>query len=319
MAINNFIKGDHFAALLNCAMLLILVLLGFVIKGSIDEKFEYKTYSILFRLFNAWVGIALLYEIGFQSNFSRIEWCYIYPILVFFVVGIMEGVIWVSIFYAILVFFILSFYLQEITPFQIQELRSRFLVSFSVVCMLSLFLEHGFHHAWRRLINHQHILKESENRYRQAYEKLNIEIQERKRAEEALRQSEEKYRTILENIEDGYYEVDLAGHLTFFNDSLCRMLGYPGDELIGMNDRQYTDQENSGRLYQAFNKVYKTGEPSRAFDWELIRKDGARRFCEVSVSLIQDLRGQPGGFRGIARDITEQKRAQEALQKPMMS
>ncbi|MGZ6208103.1 MAG: PAS domain-containing protein, partial [Syntrophales bacterium] len=59
------------------------------------------------------------------------------------------------------------------------------------------------------------------------------DITERKRTEDALRESEEKYRTILENIEDGYFEVDIAGNLIFFNDSLCRMLGYSKDEMIG--------------------------------------------------------------------------------------
>ena len=73
---------------------------------------------------------------------------------------------------------------------------------------------------------------------------------ERKRAGEARRQSEEKYRTILENIEEGYFEVDLAGKFTFFNDPLRRMLGYSKDEMMGMNNRQYTDQENAQKLYQ---------------------------------------------------------------------
>jgi PAS domain S-box-containing protein len=58
-------------------------------------------------------------------------------------------------------------------------------------------------------------------------EQLKREIDERKRAEEGLRESEEKYRTILENIEDGYYEVDLAGNFTFLNDSMCRIAAYP--------------------------------------------------------------------------------------------
>jgi two-component system cell cycle sensor histidine kinase/response regulator CckA len=146
-----------------------------------------------------------------------------------------------------------------------------------------------------------------------ANEAMQLEIIERKQAEEALRQSEERYRTILENIEDGYYEVDLSGDFTFFNDSLCRMLGYSREEMVGMGNHQYTDQENRKKLFQAFNEVYRTGEPAKGFDWEVIRKDGAKVFGEVSVSLIKDLKGQPIGFRGIARDITERKQAEEAL------
>lgn len=137
------------------------------------------------------------------------------------------------------------------------------------------------------------------------------DITERKRAEEGLRESEERYRTILDNIEDGYYEVDLPGNFTFFNDSLCRMLGYSKDELIGMGNQQYTDPENRKKLFQAFNEVYRTGEPTNEFDWEVIRKDGTKVYGEVSVSLIKDSNGHPTGFRGIARDITERKRAEE--------
>jgi PAS domain S-box-containing protein len=137
------------------------------------------------------------------------------------------------------------------------------------------------------------------------------DITDRKKAEEAIRSSEEKYRTILENIEDGYYEVDIAGNFTFFNDSMCQIYGYSREELMGMNDRQYTDQENAKKLFQTFNKVYRTGEPSREFDWEIIRKDGTKRSIEASVSLIKDSSGQTIGFRGIVRDITERKRSEE--------
>ena len=140
---------------------------------------------------------------------------------------------------------------------------------------------------------------------------------ERKQAEEALRESEERYRTILENIEDGYYEVDLPGNFTFYNDSLRRMLGYSNDEMIGMGNQQYTDEENRKKLFQAFNKVYRTGEPTKGFDWGVIRKDGAKLFGEVSVSLIKDSKGQPIGFRGIARDITERKRAEEKIKQTL--
>jgi two-component system, cell cycle sensor histidine kinase and response regulator CckA len=140
-----------------------------------------------------------------------------------------------------------------------------------------------------------------------------IDITERKRAEASRRESEERYRTILENIEDGYYEVDLPGNFTFFNDPVCRLYGFSKDELMGMNDRQYTDKENAKKLYQTFNKVYKTGEPTKGFDWEIIRKDGTKRYIEASVSLVKNPSGQPIGFRGIVRDITERKQAEEGL------
>jgi two-component system cell cycle sensor histidine kinase/response regulator CckA len=136
---------------------------------------------------------------------------------------------------------------------------------------------------------------------------------ERKRTEEKLRESEEKYRTILANIEDGYYEVDLAGNFTFFNDSVCRILGYSADELTGMNNRQYSDPESAKKLYEVFNLVYRTGVPTKGFDWEIVRRDGTKRYIEASVSPVRDPKGRPIGFRGIARDITDRKRAEEEM------
>ena len=139
------------------------------------------------------------------------------------------------------------------------------------------------------------------------------DITESKRAEEALRESEEKYRTILENIEDGYYEVDIAGNHTFFNDSFLRILGYSKDEFTGINYRHYTAPEDVKKVYQIFNYVYRTGKPSKEYNWEVTRKDGTKIHWEVSISLIRDSEGQPIGFRGIVRDMTEKKRAEESL------
>jgi PAS domain S-box-containing protein len=141
------------------------------------------------------------------------------------------------------------------------------------------------------------------------------DITERKLAEEALHQSEEKYRNVLETMEEGYYEVDLAGNFTFVNSSACRIHGYPKEELIGMNDRQWTDKENAKKLFQVFNKVYRTGESGVTCDYELIRKDGSKRYVEVSISLRKDPSGKPIGFRGLLRDITDLKRAYEEMKR----
>lgn len=135
----------------------------------------------------------------------------------------------------------------------------------------------------------------------------------RKEMEQELLHSQEKYQNILENIEDGYYEVDLAGNFTFFNSSLCRIMGYSSEEMTGMNNRQYTDKEGAKKLFQAFNQVYKTGRPTKELDWQIIRKDGTKRHIEASVSLLKDSSGKASGFRGIVRDITERKEIEKKL------
>lgn len=143
------------------------------------------------------------------------------------------------------------------------------------------------------------------------FQSIARDITDRKKSEEALRQSEEKYRTIIENVEEGYYEVDIAGNIVFCNDSLCRIIGYPRNELIGMNNRQFMDKKTAKDTYKTFNQVYTTGKPTTTLGWELVRKDGSRVSIEASVSLIRDSRGKAVGFRGVCRDVTERKQSEE--------
>ena len=144
---------------------------------------------------------------------------------------------------------------------------------------------------------------------------ISHDITERKQAEEKLRQSEERYRTIIENIEDGYFEVDLAGKFTFVNDAQCRIVGTPREQLLGMSNRDYTSEEDAKKLYQLFSGLYKTGEPVNGFAFEYKKRDGTMAFDEISASLIRDAEGKPIGFRGISRDVTERKQAEEELLK----
>jgi PAS domain S-box-containing protein len=139
------------------------------------------------------------------------------------------------------------------------------------------------------------------------------DVTEAKNAEKALRQSEEKYRNILANMEEGYFEVDLKGRLTFFNAAVGRTLGYPHEELMGMNRRHYMDEENAKSVFRTFNEAYRSGQPSRSFNCEIIRKDGEKRFVEVSVALVKNDKNKPMGFRGIVRDVTESRKSEEAL------
>lgn len=140
------------------------------------------------------------------------------------------------------------------------------------------------------------------------------DLTELKRAEAQLRESEEKFRRILETIADGYHEVDLAGNLTLVNDSLCEIIGYTREELRGMNFTQLMDQPTAKSVYNAYNTVYKTGRPNKGFYYQVVRKDGARRDASASVAVIRNKDGKPTGFRGILRDITEQRMLAEQLQ-----
>jgi diguanylate cyclase (GGDEF)-like protein/PAS domain S-box-containing protein len=142
---------------------------------------------------------------------------------------------------------------------------------------------------------------------------ISRDITKRKLMEESIRQSEEKYRTILEDMDEAYFEVDLAGNFTFVNDTECAHLGYSREELIGMNNRQYTDEKNAKIVYQTFKQIYATGIPYQIFDYEIIKKDGTKEFSELRASLIKDSSGKPTGFRGLGRLITERKRMEEAL------
>ena len=138
------------------------------------------------------------------------------------------------------------------------------------------------------------------------------DISDRIRAEEALRESEKKYRIILESMEEGYHEVDLNGRFTFFNTSFQKILGYSHEELMGMSYRRYAaDETNRTRVAEAYKRVFTTGEPLHDFAWDIVRKDGIKRTVEVSASLIRDKQNHAVGFRGLVRDITERKRVEE--------
>jgi len=159
-------------------------------------------------------------------------------------------------------------------------------------------------------------IKKAEDALREERKSLERTVQERTAA---LRQSEEKYREIIENMQEGYHEVDIKGNFTFFNESMCKIMGYEREELLGMNNRQYADEENTRKVYQVYNRVYQTGESAKNFEWQIIRKDGDRRDIDVSISLIKDTDGHPTGFRGIVRDITDRKRAEEKLKNTLES
>jgi PAS domain S-box-containing protein len=143
-------------------------------------------------------------------------------------------------------------------------------------------------------------------------------INQRKTAETALRDSEERFRLIIENSPVGYFEVDLKGTFTFLNDATCGILGYERGELEGKKAGDVVDAASGEKVASAFQDVLTTGQTAKSVDWVLARKDGARRFAESSISLLRGPRQQPAGFSVFLRDVTERKRS-EVLQRAKLA
>ena len=140
---------------------------------------------------------------------------------------------------------------------------------------------------------------------------IGSDISERKRAEASLRESEEKYRDLFENANDIIYTHDLEGNYTSVNKACEKIGGYTHDESIKMNVSQVIAPEY---LTMARNMVALKGTdmaPS-VYELEMIHKDGHRVVLEINSRLTYE-GTRPTGVQGMARDITERKRAEEAL------
>ncbi len=140
-----------------------------------------------------------------------------------------------------------------------------------------------------------------------------IDITKRKQMERELRESREKYKQLLENIEDVFYEVDLFGNFIFLNDAVNRVFGIPRKQLIGCNFRELTDSKNAKKIYQAYNKILTTGVPERRIPWVVYNPKGEKIYVEVSASPIRNASGKITGFMGTVRDVTERIRFEQRL------
>ncbi len=138
-------------------------------------------------------------------------------------------------------------------------------------------------------------------------DELYKEITRRKKIEEDLRQSEERYRTIIDEMEEWYFETDLAGDITFFNDNFINALGYSQKELKGLNFHDLIEKENSISISRLFHRVQKTGESIKNVPYEFLHTDGTITSVEFSIFPKRDKAGHIIGFRGVGHDITKRR------------
>jgi PAS domain S-box-containing protein len=137
------------------------------------------------------------------------------------------------------------------------------------------------------------------------------DITERKRAEEALRQSEEQFRLIMENLVDLVALLDLDGRRLYNSPSYHDILG-DLDKLHGSSSFDQVHPEDRARVQQAFQETVRTGVGQR-LEYRLVDQDGNARYIESQGSLIRDAQGKILKVLVVSRDVTERKRAEERL------
>ncbi len=135
---------------------------------------------------------------------------------------------------------------------------------------------------------------------------------EQQRAQDALRESEAHYRSIVENSHDGILVVDDAYRCIYANDELCRLFGRDRDEIIGHDFREFLDDESRGLVADRYRRRQAGEDVPPRYEFNVVRRDGEKRRVEISSAIISDSMGQ---VRTVAQllDITERIKAEEKL------
>jgi PAS domain S-box-containing protein len=138
-------------------------------------------------------------------------------------------------------------------------------------------------------------------------------ITERKQAEKELRESEERFRSIVENSQVGILILDDAHHIRYANDEMCRISGYSRDEAIGQDFRKFLDKESRQLVNGRYRRRQKGEAVTPHYEFSFITKDGQKRRVETSASVIRNAAGEARTVAQIL-DVTERKQTEVALQ-----
>jgi len=142
-----------------------------------------------------------------------------------------------------------------------------------------------------------------------------IDITERKRIEKELREREEKLKNIIENVDDWIWEVNERGTYTFVSPQIKNILGFDPDEIIGKTPFDLMPEEEGNKISKIFGKFASKKNAFSNLENTNIHKNGTLVVLETSGTPIMDEKGNLLGYRGIDRDITERKKAEEKVRK----
>jgi len=156
-------------------------------------------------------------------------------------------------------------------------------------------------------------VKERTEALQQANEELKREIRDRQQAEKTLRESEEQFRSIFENVSVGISLLDLDGYILTANEANCRFLGYSPDEIVGMHFSRLTHPEDLCRDTNLFDSIVQNQRQNYTIDKRYLRQDGACVWGRITVSMIKDEESSPRYIAVVCEDINDRKQMEEVL------
>ncbi len=311
--IYDFIIGRYFVALVLTIMFVSILSLFVIIHKPSYQAKESQIYTYFLHTLFILFAFFLAYTIGFEGNLSRMPWVFLFTVLVFFALGATRALIWVSIlFFALL---ILEWMIAGDKPLSAEGFKVRFYIAFMLVIVASFFFERLKKGYQLELINNQQFLQESENRYREAFEQLDNEMNERRRAEENLRKSEERFREMAEHIREAFWLFDWEQQKVIYISPAYEVIwGRSTEDLYNHYDEwaQSVHPDDLEYARSSFEEIIRTGGGEKR-EYRIIRPDGAVRWVSDRGFAIKDNKGQVVRIAGIAEDITERKQSEVAL------
>jgi PAS domain S-box-containing protein len=147
------------------------------------------------------------------------------------------------------------------------------------------------------------------------YRGVTRDVTVRKRTEEALRLAEEKYRNLVENINDVAWEIDMEGRFTYISPKVWDLMGYEPSEFIGKTIVAFLAPAHAKEITDGLGPLFSKPEPYSLQETHVLHKDGREIIVEANAVVLYDDKGSFRGYRGVIRDVTARKQAEEALRK----
>ena len=135
------------------------------------------------------------------------------------------------------------------------------------------------------------------------------DITEERRADEALRESEVLFRSLVENISDLILNIDEAFRFTYVSPKSREILGYAPEDMLQKTPCDFMDPERAERAKMQFSALLVDPAPRALFEWTMLHRDGSAVILEVSGTPVYDIIGDFTGYRMVCRDVTERARA----------